>query len=215
MIRYDLDKLTPHQGLVCVDEKLNYSEIFEPVGSDDLIARYLALRKRAAGRSNQHKHQPSSLSLLWNRIQHYFKRQDSNYTAPEFIPTKLFQLMEILSTYFPGHRLILADFASLFNTIQGVNGPLVQTAYKGLMVPCDTYLLPPGWYDIVFPTNFELLREMYLLTCRGSKAGNEKSVKAIKYDDFLERYGDIEQPKPKKGVPMQLMHQPNVKVFLT
>jgi hypothetical protein len=148
-------------------------------------------------------------------MQHYLKQQDSNYTPPEFIPTKLFQFMEILNTYFPGHRLILTDFASLSNTIEGTNAPLVQTAYKGLMAPCGTYLLPPGWFDIVFPTNFELLREMYLLTCRGSKAGNEKRVKAVKYDDFLESYGDIEKSNSKKGAPMRLMHQPNVKVFLT
>lgn len=110
---------------------------------------------------------------------------------------------------------MLTDYVSLNNTVEGINAPLVQTAHKGLMVPCSTYLLPPGWHDTVFPTNFELLRDMYLVTCRGSKAGNEKNVKAVKYDDFLERYGDIERSKSKKGAPMRLMHQPNVKVFLT
>ncbi|KAI9485959.1 MAG: S-adenosyl-L-methionine-dependent methyltransferase [Benjaminiella poitrasii] len=218
VIRYNLSESKPHQGLICVDEKRNYTEIFEPVGKDDVISRYLSLRKKARAK---YVHPFTSRSLLWHKIQNYLNPSSSfvsnyvNYTYPEFIPTKLFQFFEILNAYFPGHRLVLTDYASLPNTIDGINAPLVQTVYKGLMVPCSTYLLPPGWYDVLFPTNFELLREMYLMVCRGSKAGNEKRVKAINYDDFLERYGDIEKSKVKKGVPMKLAHQSNVKVFLT
>ncbi|KAI7905483.1 S-adenosyl-L-methionine-dependent methyltransferase [Cokeromyces recurvatus] len=210
VVRYDLNYFQPYQGLICIDEKRNYTEIFEPVGNDKVISQYLSLRKRARAKYN---HPLTSRSILWHKIRHYFSSSD--YTYPEFIPTKLFQFMTILDTYFPGHRLILTDYASLSNTIEGVNAPLVQTAYNGLMTPCSSYLLPPGWYDIMFPTNFELLREMYLLICRKSKAGNEKGVKTINYDDFLERYGDIEKSKTKKGAPIKLMHQPNVKVFLT
>jgi hypothetical protein len=29
------------------------------------------------------------------------------------------------------------------------------------MVPCSTYLVQPGYFDIFFPTDFELLRDMY------------------------------------------------------
>ncbi|CAO3634729.1 unnamed protein product [Mucor fragilis] len=213
-IRYDLDSLKPHQGIVCIDEKRTYTEIYEPV-QDPLISRYLTLRKKARSKHNTPNHPFTSGSLLWHKMQRLLQSKTPNFTYPEFIPTKLFEFLEILNTYFPGHRLVLTDYASLTNTIEGINAPLVQTAYKGLMVPCATYLLPPGWYDTVFPTNFELLRDMYLLTCRGSKAGNEKNVKAVKYDDFLERYGDIERSRSKKGAPLRLMHQPNVKVFLT
>lgn len=218
MIRYDLEKLKPHEGYVCVDDKRNYSEIFEPIGHDSTIARYLSLRKKVGSKHSSHH---SQTTIFWQKVQQYINPSSSphyveNFTQAEYIPTKLFQFMEILNTYFPRHRLVLTDYSSLPNTIEGVNAPLVQTAYKGLMVPCATYLLPPGWYDIVFPANFELLRDMYLLTCRGSKAGNEKNVKVVKYDDFLERYGDIEQKsKSKKGAPMRLMHNPNVQVFLT
>lgn len=219
MIRYDLDHLKPHQGYVCVDEKRNYSEIFEPIGDDSTISRYMALRKKVGSKHTTH----TSQQIIWQKIKQMINLSSSSssphhvdgYTHAEYIPTKLLQFMEKLNDYFPRHRLILTDYSSLHNTIEGVNAPLVQTAYKGLMVPCATYLLPPGWYDIVFPANFELLRDMYLLTCRGSKAGNEKNVKVVKYDDFLERYGDIEKSASKKGAPMRLMHQPNVKVFLT
>lgn len=209
MIRYDLDQSKPHQGYVCVDEKRNYHEIFEPIGTDSTISRFLALRKKIGSKPHHTQH------MLWQKMKQLFKPSSSNLTQPEYIPTKLFQFMEILNTYFPRHRLVLTDFNSLSNTVPGVNAPLVQTAYKGLMVPCPTYLLPPGWYDIVFPVNFNLLRDMYLLTCRGSTAGNEKNAKIIKYNDFLDRYGDVEKSRNKKGTPLSIMHESNVKVFLT
>lgn len=31
------------------------------------------------------------------------------------------------------------------------------------MVPCSTYLVQPGYFDIFFPTDFEKLRDMYRL----------------------------------------------------
>lgn len=214
-----MDNLKPHQGYVCVDEKRNYSEIFEPVGDDAIISRYLALKKKIGSKHKSH----SSQHVIWQKIKQMINSPSEKssphhvdgFTQAEYIPTKLLQFLEILNDYFPRHRLILTDYSTLNNTIEGTNAPLVQTAHNGLMVPCPTYLLPPGWYDIVFPSNFEFLREMYLSKCRGSKAGNEKNVKVVKYDDFLERYGDIEKSSSKKGAPMRLMHQPNVKVILT
>lgn len=211
MIRYDLDTLQPHQGVICVDERRNYTEFYEPIGNDKTISRYLSLRKKA--RPKQHH---TSQSLLWHKLQHYMNYNSScGYTFPEYIPTKLFQFMEILNTYFPGHRLVLTDYDSLQHTIEGTNAPVVQTMYKGSMMPCDSYLMPPGWFDVIFPTNFDLLKDMYLYTCRATKAGNEKKIKAIQYDDFMERYGEVEKSRNKKGAPMRFMHQPNVKVFLT
>lgn len=205
-----------------MDEKRNYTEYFEPVGNDDTITRYLSLRKKARPKHHPLQHHPfASTSLLWHKMQHFLKpslhsQEYLRYTYPEFIPTKLFQLMEILNTYFPGHRLILTDYDSLQHTIEGMNAPLVQTMFRGSMMPCHHYLMPPGWFDMVFPTNFDVLKDMYLYTCRATKAGNEKKIKSVKYDDFMERYGDVENSKSnKKGAPMRFMHQPNVKVFLT
>lgn len=214
-----MKNLRPHQGYVCVDEKRNYSEIFEPIGDDATIMRYMALKKKIGTKHTSH----NSQHIIWQKIKQMINSSSEmssphhvdGFTQAEYIPTKLLQFLEILNDYFPRHRLILTDYSTLNNTIEGTNAPLVQTAHKGAMVPCATYLMPPGWYDIVFPSNFEFLREMYLSKCRGSKAGNEKNVKVIKYDDFLERYGEVEKSTSKKGAPMRLMHQPNVKVILT
>jgi hypothetical protein len=70
-------------------------------------------------------------------------------------------LLEILSQQFPLHRLLLTDFSSLPDTIEGYNAPVVQTRLKNTMVPCSTLAVHPGYFDIFFPTCFENLRDMY------------------------------------------------------
>jgi hypothetical protein len=70
-------------------------------------------------------------------------------------------LLEILSQQFPLHRLLLTDFSSLPDTIEGYNAPVVQTRLKNIMVPCSTLAVHPGYFDIFFPTCFENLRDMY------------------------------------------------------
>ncbi|KAI8063687.1 S-adenosyl-L-methionine-dependent methyltransferase [Gilbertella persicaria] len=178
VIRYDENQV-PYQGLVCMDNKHSLTEIFEPA-QDATIERYLSLQKKLGSKYNK---------------QNWYSRWFRQCHSIEFIPTRLLELMDILNTWFPGHRLILTDYASLSNTIGGMNAPLVQTDYHGSILPSNTYLLSPGWYPI-FPTNFEQLRDMYLLIC----------VKSMQYSDFLERYGEPEN---------QRLYQPNVKVLLT
>ncbi|KAI8390234.1 S-adenosyl-L-methionine-dependent methyltransferase [Blakeslea trispora] len=209
VIRYHLETSKPYQGLVCVGPDHQYREIFEPT-KDPVILRYLALRKKLNHR--QHP-QPLGRSNWYHRFQHWLTpSHHKDLTHPEFIPTRLFEFMEILSQYFPRHRLILTDYDALSHTMKGVNAPLVQTELNGIMIPSPTYLMKPGWYDVMFPTDFELLRDMYMLTCYGSKPGNEKSVRSIRYTDFLERYGEFEDNRQKKHMTL---YQPNVKVFLT
>ncbi|KAG2174520.1 hypothetical protein INT44_006783 [Umbelopsis vinacea] len=208
LIRYDTETMQPFQALVSVDDEGNYSEIYEPVGSDPLIARYLALRKSTMYRTPVLNHH------LLQRIINMFPFSP-NLSAPEFIPTKLLLLLETLNKRFPKHRLVLSDFSSLPNAIEGVDAPVVQTRYKGSMVPCSTYMVQPGWFDIFFPTNWELLRDMYLSICRGSRAGNDKAVKVLTHKDFCQRYGEIERTKTQSGENPMLMYYENVKMLLT
>ncbi|KAI8366501.1 S-adenosyl-L-methionine-dependent methyltransferase [Choanephora cucurbitarum] len=207
VIRYHLETMKPYQGLVCVGPDHQYKEIFEPI-EDPVILKYLNLRNRL-----NHRPQQLARSNWYHRFQHWLTpSHHKDLTRPEFIPTRLFEFMEILSQYFPRHRLILTDYESLSHTMKGINAPLVQTELNGIMTPSPSYLMRPGWYDVMFPTNFELLRDMYMLTCYGSKPGNEKSVRSIKYSDFLERYGEFDDNRQKKSMALC---QPNVKVFLT
>lgn len=200
--------MQPFQALVSIDDKGNYSEIYEPVGSDALISRYLALRKSTMYRTPVLNHH--LLQRIINMLPF-----SPNLSAPEFIPTKLLLLLETLNKRFPKHRLVLSDFSSLPNSIEGVDAPVVQTRYKGTMVPCSTYMVQPGWFDIFFPTNWELLRDMYLSICRGSRAGNDKSVKVLTHKDFCTRYGEIERTKTQSGENPMLMYYQNVKMLLT
>ncbi|KAI8379423.1 S-adenosyl-L-methionine-dependent methyltransferase [Radiomyces spectabilis] len=205
LIRYDLETLQPYQGIVSIDSKGDYTELYEPL-QDNLIQQYLQTRKQTRYLS----------PVLSRKLWHKFLKSlpiAPNMTSPEFIPTKLFMLLQMLKTYFPQHRLILSDFSSLPDAVEGVDAPVVQTRYKGTMVPCSTYMVQPGWFDIFFPTNFELLRDMYLLVCRGS--GNDKSVKVMTHREFCERYGDVERTTTRSGENPMLMYYENMKMLVT
>ncbi|KAI8353490.1 S-adenosyl-L-methionine-dependent methyltransferase [Mortierella sp. GBAus27b] len=134
--------------------------------------------------------------------------------GPEFIPTRLLVLLEILKSHFPHHRLVLSDFFTLPEAIPGTDAPVVQTRYQGTMVPCSTYMVMPGMFDIFFPTNFELLRDMYQQVCRPA-LGMEKSVKVQTQKQFLERYGDLEKTRTYSGENPMLMYYENNKMFLS
>ncbi|ORY97046.1 S-adenosyl-L-methionine-dependent methyltransferase [Lobosporangium transversale] len=206
LIRYDSVTEEPLQGMVAIDEDGDYTEIYTPV-QDPLIQRYLTIRKQSGYKSPVLSRR--FLRRLRNRLPFA-----PNMTAPEFIPTKLLLLLETLKNYFPQHRLVLSDFYTLPEAIPGVDAPVVQTRYSGTMVPCSTYMVMPGMFDIFFPTNFELLRDIYQQVCRPS-LGMEKSVKVQTQKQFLERYGDLEKTRTLSGENPMLMYYENNKMFLS
>ncbi|GAA5907689.1 hypothetical protein JCM8208_005491 [Rhodotorula glutinis] len=166
VIRYTTDTHEPMQCVVAVDASGDYSELYEPV-HDPLIARYLALRSKlpsshARGSPSPVVHPLLSRSPLVRSIYSTIPFAP-NLTRPEFVPTRQLELLEILRDKFPNHRVLMSDFDSLPEAIEGVNAPVVQTRYAGETVPCTTYLVQPGFFDIFFPTDFETMREMYSL----------------------------------------------------
>ncbi|KAF8587854.1 DUF185-domain-containing protein [Ramaria rubella] len=155
-IRYSLETREPVQGLVTIDEWGEYDQLYEPI-SDGLITRFLNLRTEMG-------HVPPvipSSSPFLRRLRASLPFAP-NLSKPEYIPTRLFQLLNILRDKFPRHRLLLSDFATLPETIPGHNAPVVQTrSPEGVMVTCGTFLVQQGYFDIFFPTQFRLLRDMY------------------------------------------------------
>ena len=149
--------LEPYQGLVTVDENGDYSTYFTKV-TDPLISSFLRLRR--------HLFHPPPLPRLIKASAAFrtiysnlpFSR---NLSAPEFIPTRMFSLLQTLRRYFPRHRLLLSDFSSLPDAVPGINAPVVQTRYQNTTVPTSTLFVQPGYFDIFFPTDFEKLRDMY------------------------------------------------------
>ncbi|KAG8899605.1 hypothetical protein FRB99_006554 [Tulasnella sp. 403] len=159
MIRYDLSSLRPYQALIAVDADGDYSELYEPL-TDPLIHQFLALRSEA--------HHPSptlSNPLLKHSILRTLYRSTpfapNLSPKPEFVPTRLLSFLKILRQHFPLHRLLLSDFSHLPDALGGYGAPVVQTGYRGTMVPVETLMVQPGYFDIFFPTDFALLRDLY------------------------------------------------------
>ncbi|KAN0062240.1 hypothetical protein ACQY0O_005421 [Thecaphora frezii] len=179
VVRYSTSTLEPYQAIVSIDETGDMHELWEPV-SDELIQRYLSLLSSiypstralpiAASRSLL-RFVPGWLrSGLANHLPFY-----PNLTPPHYLPTAQLQMFDTLRRHFPLHRLVVSDFDNLPEACEGIDAPVVQTRFKGTMVPVTTYLVLQGFFDIFFPTNFRTLREVYLRTMAAPprRAGGE------------------------------------------
>ena len=214
-VRYDLLTEQPFQALVAVDEAGDYHEILTPV-LDPLLRRYLSLRDRTEPRQ-RNLHPTLRIPRLIRDLRSRLPLAP-NLTSPEFIPTKLLEFMQVLIDKFPRHRLLVSDFHSLPDAMDGVNAPVVQTRYRGTMVPCSTYLVYPGYFDIMFPTDFHRLNRMYTAllssstsvdTARaGIGAGFFSHTRSARGDDlgevsshaeFMTRWADTDATTTKSG----------------
>lgn len=134
VVRYTTDTYEPLQCVVSVDATGDYTELYEPV-SDPLLARYLSLRSRLPS-SRARSHPSRAIPPLLAKFP-FLRRLYAtipfapNLTRPEFVPTRQLELLEILRDKFPNHRLLMSDFETLPDAIEGVNAPVVQTRYAG------------------------------------------------------------------------------------
>ncbi|KAK4688906.1 hypothetical protein P7C73_g1206, partial [Tremellales sp. Uapishka_1] len=163
MLRYDLNTLTPLQAVVAIDATSDFSLLYEPL-TDPLLRRSLAYRRLLPTSSSTSP--PISAPLLMSpllRKAYASLPFAPNLSEPDFIPTKAVMFLERLRDRLPAHRLLVADFDELPEAVEGRNGPVVQTRYGDSMVPCETFLVKQGYFDIFFPTDFELLRDVYSL----------------------------------------------------
>jgi hypothetical protein len=151
IVRYHSESNEPYQTIVAVDEAGDFHEMFEPV-RDPLLASYLTLRSQTP--------QPRPYSSRWHKLRSKLPFA-ANLSPPHFVPTRMYEMLMRLRTCFPRHRLLLSDFSTLPDAIEGHDAPVVQTRYRNETVPVTTYLVSPGYFDIFFPTDFELLREVY------------------------------------------------------
>ncbi|KAJ1680252.1 hypothetical protein EV182_000387 [Spiromyces aspiralis] len=206
VVRYDYKTGAPYQGFAALRADGEFEEWFEPV-SDPLIKRYLEVRDST-------KYVPPALRRPWARSIRWRLPFAPNLTAAEYLPTRAFQFCEVLHRYFPKHRLVLSDFFELPDTIAGQDAPVVQTRFRGTMVPCTTYLVQPGWFDIFFPTNFELLRDVYHATGR-KHAGRDERARILTQREFSRRYAELEQTRTRSGENPMLDFYENNKLLLS
>ena len=114
--------------------------------------------------------------------------------SPEiWAPTSLYMLLKNIAKI-DHHRLTISDFTHFPDQLPGINGPVVQTVNEGKAVVYDSVeKAPPGKVDVLFPTDFERLRNAY-----ATLTGNE--AKVWKHEQFVNRYEKgVDIPKCKDG----------------
>jgi hypothetical protein len=153
MIRYDLDTLQPLQAIVSIDATGDFTLLYQPV-SDPLLSRVLSYRRLLPpSTSTRPPLKPPLLASSALRKLYTSLPFAPNLSQPDFIPSKAVLFLERLRKRLPNHRLLVADFSELPEAVKGRNGPVVQTRYGQSMVPCETFLVKQGYFDIFFPTS--------------------------------------------------------------
>ncbi|KAH8679934.1 S-adenosyl-L-methionine-dependent methyltransferase [Tricladium varicosporioides] len=202
-IRYDPITEEPMQGTVLIDTKGDFYEFYVPQ-IDPVASRFLRVRHAATGGRYP-------LPLNQSRILRTIKRSlpfAPNLSEPEYIPTRLMQFFDVLGKYFPAHRLLTSDFHELPDTIRGVNAPVVQTRYQRRTVPVTTPYVHQGYFDILFPTDFNVMELMY-------RAITGKLTRVLSHEEFLRRWAYVEETETKNGDNPLLTWYKNASVLTT
>ena len=202
-IRYNPTSEEPLQGNVLIDDEGEYFEYYEKK-LDPVASRYLRIREAA---SRSHFTTPVSHSRLLRRLRHSLPLAP-NLTQPEWIATRMMQFFDILRDCFPAHRLVVADFDSLEETISGMNAPVVQTRYQRRNVPVTTPYVQQGYFDIFFPTDFTVMEDIY-------RAITGKLTRVLSHREFLQRWAHVEDTQTSNGENPMLSWYKNARVMTT
>lgn len=191
VVRYDIDTKRPYQGYVVIDEHNDFHEYFSPT-LDNLTKELLELREQSQYPISKLKNHPVNTIYPVRKLKEIFNPLRNNLSDPEYIPTRLYKFFKILNRYFPNHQIIASDFTHFDKTIKGYNSPTVQTMYKDNMVNVDSYMVEQGYFDIMFPTDFRFINELY-------KQVTKKQSETCSHAEFLKRWADYEKTKTKSG----------------
>lgn len=202
-IRYNPMTEEALQGNVLIDEDGEFFEYYEKK-LDPVASRYMRIRE-AATRSPFVT--PVSTWRPFRLLRHSFPLAP-NLTEAEWIPTRMMQFFDILRDCFPAHRLIVADFDSLPGIIAGINAPVVQTRYQRQNVPVSTPYVHQGYFDIFFPTNFNIMEDIY-------RAITGKLTRVLSHRDFLQRWAHVEDTQTRSGENPMLSWYKNARVMTT
>ncbi|KAL1393849.1 S-adenosyl-L-methionine-dependent methyltransferase [Phyllosticta capitalensis] len=200
-IRYDVETEKAYQGSVVIDGQGDFYDFYDET-IDPVAARYLRVRDAAATR-------PFKTPLSGSRLlRNLFPQTASSLTEPEYIPTRLMQFFDILNNYFPAHKLVTSDFHALPDTVKGVNAPVVQTRYKKRTIPVSTALVQQGYFDILFPTDFQVMEDVY-------RAITGRLTRVLTHEDFMRRWAYVEDTEVRSGENPLLNWYQNASVMTT
>ncbi|VEU21275.1 DEKNAAC102283 [Brettanomyces naardenensis] len=191
VVRYDINTNRPYQGYVVIDEHNDFKEFYSPE-LDTWTAHFLNSRELSATPISSIPEHPINQFSAVKKLKNAFDPLRNGLTDPEYVPTRLVKLFEILKAYFPNHQLLASDFSTLDKAIKGYNAPVVQTMYQDNMVNVDSYMCDQGYFDIMFPTDFNVINSLY--TQIVGKISNTCS-----HEDFLKVWGDVDATTTKSG----------------
>lgn len=198
MLRYDLATGRPLQGMVLIDNEGEFHEFYVPE-LDPVVSEFLALQKLTQRKDREEQ---SPLQAITHNIVQPAKDLARklrsqipflpNLSDPHFPPTNLLRFFKLLHTHFPAHRLLTSDFHSLPNAIPGTNAPVVQTRYKRETVAVSTIYVHQGYFDILFPTDFQLVEGMY-------RAVTGKLTRVMGHGEFIGRWCVDEEVRTRRS----------------
>ena len=204
VLRYDPKSGEPMQGSVLIDAQGDFYEFYNRT-LDPVASRFLRVRDAACQDRNYSG--PLKTSRLWRSFRHGLPFAP-NLTLPEYIPTRLMQFFTILSTRFPAHRLITSDFHTLPQATAGFNSPVVQTRYQRRTVLVRTPLVMQGYFDILFPTDFGVMEDIY-------RAITGRLTRVMTHEDFFRRWAYVEDTQMRSGENALLGWYKNASVMVT
>jgi hypothetical protein len=204
VLRYDPISGEPMQGSVLIDAKGDFYEFYNRT-LDPVASRFLRVRDAACQDRNYLG--PLRTSRLWRTFRHSLPFAP-NLTLPEYIPTRLMQFFTILSTRFPAHRMITSDFHTLPQATAGFNSPVVQTRYQRRTVLVRTPLVMQGYFDILFPTDFGVMEDIY-------RAITGRLTRVMTHEDFFRRWAYVEDTQMRSGENALLGWYKNASVMVT
>ncbi|ANZ76576.1 BA75_03678T0 [Komagataella pastoris] len=195
VIRYDNTTREPYQGYVVVDEHGDFKEFFTR-DLDDWANAFLGLRENGKYPRLNQKSLWGDHPLAKNAFYRGFKDSiypvHANLSDPEYIPTRLLKFFHILKYKFPQHQLLASDFSKLNETIPGYMAPVVQTMLNNRMVTTDSYMVLQGYFDIMFPTDFQLASDLYRQVVG-------KLADVSSHREFLSQWADIRATTTQTG----------------
>lgn len=191
VVRYDIDTKQPYQGYVVVDENNDFHEYYSP-DLEPYTKEFLELREKSKRPMSALRGHPTRQFYPYMKLRNIFNPLRNNLSDPEYVPTRLFKLFKILNQYFPKHQILASDFNKFDKTIKGYNAPTVQTMYKDNMVNTDSYMVEQGYFDIMFPTDFKTINEVY-------QQVTGKNSYISSHAEFLKQWADYKKTETKSG----------------
>lgn len=214
VVRYGTSDLLPYQAYISIDGTGDFAELYTPA-VDPLIRRYLDLLQQVRpGTVASPPGVPRWLSSLPTPLRRGLAEHwplFPNLTKERhFLPTGALHLIDVLAAQFPKHHTLISDFSALPQAVKGVDGPVVQTRLArnagpvsggrggpdpnsaATPVAVSTYAVLQGFFDIFYPTNFEVLRDIYGRVVAGKRgSGTNGTATVSSHRAFLERYPDL------------------------